>query len=223
MNTSMIKALIWKDWQLNKTYIVGYILLGISASLIMTLPSYAAYYIGQVLLITVLIGSSAHLSISLVITEKKEYQLSFIMGLPINVMDYIISKMVGGLLIYGVCWLVIVVAAILVIDVSALPDGHLPIAIVCCLEVLVATALLLCIGILSGSEPVTILSMVTLNLLFNAFLFFMVSIPEIGENIGSDVASFTPIVFTIIGVEVALIVVITLATIGIKSRQACFM
>jgi hypothetical protein len=219
----MIKALIWKDWQLNKIYIVGYILLGILASLIMTLPSYAAYYIGQVLLITVLIGSSAQLSISSVITEKKEYQLSFIMGLPINVMDYIISKMIGGLLIYGVCWLAIVVATVLVIDISALPDGHLPIAIICCLEILVATALLLCIGILSGSEPITILSMVALNLLFNAFLFFIVSIPEIGENIGNEVASFTPMVFTIIGVEVALIAAIALVTIGIKSRQVCFM
>jgi hypothetical protein len=223
MNISMIKVLVMKDWQLHKTYIVGYILLGIIASLVMTLPSYAAYYIGQVLLVTVLIGSSAHLSISLVITEKKEYQLSFIMGLPINVMDYIVSKMIGGLFIYGVCWLAIVVSAVLIIDISALPDGHLPMAILCSLEILVATSLLLSIGILSGSEPITIISMVTLNLLFNAFLFFMASIPEIGGNIGGDIASFPPIVITIIGVEIALIIAVTLVTLGIKSRQACFL
>ena len=223
MNISMIKALILKDWHLYKTYIMGYILLGIIASVLMAMPSVTAYYTGQVLLATVLIGSSAHLSISSVVTEKKEYQLSFIMGLPINVTDYVTSKMIGGLVIYGTCWLAVVAALVLVIDNSALANGLLPIVIVCCLEILVATALLLSIGILSGSEPVTIISMVVLNLLFNVFLFVMARLPEIGGNLGAEVASFTFTFYTIVSIEIVTIAAIALATIGIKSRQVCFL
>ena len=223
MNIPMIKALVKKDWLLYRRYIVAYSILGIAATFLMIAPSVVAYYIGQVLLVTVLIGASAHISISSVVTEKKEEQLSFIMGLPLNVTDYVISKTLGVLAIYSVCWGVIVATLVFAIDISGLSDGLLPMAIVCSLEILVATALLLSIGILSGSEPITIVSMVVLNLFFNVFLFSMARIPGIGNNLWGDVAVFSPTVFTIIAVEIVLIVSITLGTIGIKSRQQCFM
>ena len=136
MNTLMITKLIIKDWHLFRGYMLGYALLGIISASLMAVSSEVSYYLGVVGLITVLIGASAHLAIVSVVTEKKESQLSFIMALPISPMDYALSKMLGGLAIYLVSWGIIVSATILIIYFSHMPNGMLPMLIICALELL---------------------------------------------------------------------------------------
>jgi len=223
MNTFMITKLIAKDWHLYKEYMLGYALLGIISAGLMTVQSYTVYYLGFIGLITVLIGSSAHLAINIVVTEKKESQLSFITALPISPLDYALSKMLGGLAIYLVSWVIIIIAASLIINFSHLPNGMLPMLIICALEILVATTILLCAGVLTGSMPVTIVTMIVLNLFFNMFIFAVAGIDTIGSNIESATAIFNSSVFAIIAAELCLIAVILGATIFIKSRKACFL
>ena len=223
MNTFMITKLITKDWHLFKGYMLGYALLGILSASLMAVPSGAVYYLGVVGLITVLIGASAHLAIVSVVTEKKESQLSFIMALPINPMDYALSKMLGGLAIYMVSWGIIVTAATLIIHFSHLPNGMLPMVIICALELLVATTVLLCAGVLSGSIPVTIVTMIILNLFFNMFMFAVAGIEAIGSYIQSPTAIFNSTVLNLIGAELIVMAVVIGTTIFVKSRKACFL
>jgi ABC-2 type transport system permease protein len=223
MNTYMITKLIIKDWHLFKGYMLGYALLGIISAGLMTAPSSGVYYLGVVGLITVLIGSSAHLAIVSVVTEKKEHQLSFIMALPVSPMDYALSKMLGGLTIYLVSWGIIVTATILIIYFSHMPNGMLPMLIICALEILVATTILLCAGVLSGSVPVTIVVMIILNLFFNMFMFAVAGIEAIGSHIESPTAIFNSTVFNLIGAELLAIAIVISTTIFIKSRKACFL
>jgi ABC-2 type transport system permease protein len=223
MNTFMITKLITKDWHLYQEYMLGYALLGIIASGLMTVPSSTVYYLGVVGLITVLIGASAHLAINIVVTEKKEYQLSFIMGLPVSPMDYAISKILGGLAIYMASWGVIVMATALIIYCSYLPNGMLPIFVILALEILVATTILLCAGVLTGSVPVTIITMIILNILFNLFLFEVAGIEAIGSHIESSTAVFNSTAVTLMGAELLVIAIVIGTTIFIKSRKACFL
>lgn len=223
MNTFMITKLITKDWHLYKEYILGYALLGIIASGLMTVPSGTVYYLGVVGLITVLIGASAHVAINIVVTEKKENQLSFIMGLPISPMDYTISKILGGLGIYLVSWAAIVIATALIIYFSHMPNGMLPIFVILALEILVATTIVLCAGVLTGSVPVTIITMIILNVFFNLFMFEVAGIEAIGSHIESSTAVFNSTAFTLIGAELLAIVIIIGTTIFIKSRKVCFL
>lgn len=223
MNTFMITKLITKDWQLYKVFMLGYALLGIFAAGLMTVPSATVYYLGLVALITVLIGSSAHVAINIVVTEKKEYQLSFIMGLPITPMDYYLSKIFGGLGIYLVSWGAIVIGTSLIINFSHMPNGMLPMLILCALEILVATTIVLCAGVLSGSVPVTIITMIILNMCFNLFLFEVAGIEAIASHIESPTAIFNSTVFALIGAELLAIAIVIGITIFIKSRKACFL
>ena len=223
MSFSMIFKLINKDWQLYRNYMFIYAALGIVSAAIMALPSEFAYYVGVVMLITVLIGASAHLSISSVLVEKKEYQLSFIMGLPVNVVEYAMSKVLGGMWIYLVCWSIVVAATVGIILFSPMPDGLLPLMLIAAGELLAAMTLLLCIGVLTGSEAVTIVSLVVLNLLFNVFLFSVVKIPGIGEFVQGDVAVFNSSVTAVLAAELLVILLALTLTYLIKSRQACFL
>lgn len=219
----MITQLIIKDWHLYKEYMLGYAALGIISAGLMAVPSGAVYYLGVIGLITVLIGSSAHVAINIVVTEKKEYQLSFIMGLPISPMDYTLSKILGGLGIYLVSWGTIVVAASLIIYFSQMPNGMLPILIICALEILAATTILLCTGVLTASVPVTIITMIILNIFFNMFIFWAAGIEAIGSHIQSPTAIFNTTAIALIGGALLIIAIVIVTTIFIKSRKACFL
>lgn len=223
MNTFMITKLITKDWHLYKDYMLGYALLGIISAGLMVVPSYTVYYLGFIGLITVLIGSSAHLAINIVVTEKKESQFSFITALPIKPLDYALSKIIGGLVIYMVSWGIIVITTVLIIYFSHLPNGMLPMLIICAVEILVATTLLLCAGVLSGSMAVTMVTMIVLNLFFNMFIFAIAGIQSIGSNIESTTAVFNSTVYTLIAAEILIIAIVISTTIFIKSRKACFL
>ena len=224
MNTFMITKLITKDWHLYKNYMLGYALLGIISAGLMTVQYNAVYYLGFMGLLTVLIGSSAHLTINMVVTEKKESQLSFIMALPIGPLDYTLSKILGGLGIYLVCWGIIVMATTLIIYFSHMPNGLLPMLFITALEIFAATTILLCAGVLSGSMPVTMVTMIVLNLFFNTFIFVVAGIETIASNIESPTAIFNSTVFNLISAELLVIVIVIVLspTIFIKSRKTCF-
>lgn len=223
INVSMIAKLIIKDWHLFKIYMLGYALIGIISAVILALPSGTAFYTGVILLITVIIGAGAHVAIVSTVTEKKEYQLSFLMGLPIRPIDYALSKVIGGMAIYMVCWLITVGACVVMIVTTDLPNGLLPLVLISALEVLAATTILLCVGVISGAEGITISVMVAFNILFNLFLFWVSSLPGIGPHIESQVAVFNSTAMGLIFAEILVIVLAIGLTSYVKSRRTCFL
>lgn len=222
INPAMISRLFIKDWQLIQRYMLLYIGLGAFSAFLMSVKNGMAYYTGVVMLVTVLIGACAHVVFVSIVIERKEHQMSFIMGLPINVTDYTLSKLLGGLVAYLLVWTPIVAILLLVIGFSDMPNGLMPMAMITALEILLATTLLLCVAIIFEQEAITIVVMVALNLLFNLFLFSVGQIPEINMHINSDSAVFNATVFAIIGAELVSIILLLVATTYYKSRQACF-
>lgn len=223
MNHSMIFKLTMKDWHLFKHYIGGYVLLGLLSAVVLILPYEFTFYTGVVMIITVLIGSSAHLAITSVITEKKENQMSFMMAMPIDALDYSVSKMIGNLAIYTICWAAVMALTIVLILLSHIPNGLIPMVLLSGMEILVATTIILSIGLLTGSEGITIFVMIVLNVTFNLFLFSVVKLPGIADHISGAVATFNDSVFIVMSIEVALILAIILFTLYVKSRKLCFL
>ena len=74
MNWHIIGKLMVKDWQLFKLFVFIYVGLGVLSAFIMTIQSSFAYYTGVVMMITVLLGASAHIVITTIVIEKKENQ-----------------------------------------------------------------------------------------------------------------------------------------------------
>lgn len=223
LNWQIIGKLIVKDWQLFKLFVGLYIGLGALSAFIMTIQSSFAYYTGVVMMITVLLGASAHIVISIVVIEKKENQMSFIMGLPLSVTDYTLSKVLGGITVYMSCWLPIVAILIGFIMFSHMPNGMVPLVIIVSTEVLVATSLLLCVAIITGHEGITIVVMVIFNLLFNLFLNTVAQLPEINQYIEGDTPVFNSTALSIIGIEIVVLLLSLAFTCYYKSRQACFL
>lgn len=223
MNIHMIWKLVYKDWQLFKWYVVGYVLLGILSAFSLTVPVSFAFHAGVVLLITALLAASAHIAMISIVTERKEYQLSFIMGLPINPAEYAASKLLGSLGIYLMCWLPIVISTVLVVALSNLPNGLLPLILMSATAILVSTTILVCVGLLTKTEAPSIIVMVILNLLFNLFLFAVASLPSVGPHINTATAVFNQEVMLILALELLVLMLTVSTTLYLKARKSCFL
>ena len=223
MNFDMIKKLVVKDWHLLKLYLLGYIVIGLFSIWLLTVPSKVIFNLGAILLITLVIGVACHLVIWSVVIEKKEYRLSFIMSLPIDAMDYALSKLHGGVILFLFPWSVLFFTTLIVIHHSHLPDGMLPFATIMFLELLAAYTFLTAVAVVTLSEAWTIVVMVGQNMMFSVFMMLVGNHPDIGPHTHGEIAQWTPAVITIVQAELFFIVMVLAVATVVKTRSRYFL
>src|SRR5690606_10060187 len=102
-------------------YLVG----GILGLAIFSMPHTYGFYMGCLILMTVMIASGFHMINLTVINEKKEQTLPFIMSLPIRPVDYAMGKLIANLLMFTVPWLMLTLGLVFVTLFGPIPDGLL--------------------------------------------------------------------------------------------------
>ena len=223
MNADMVKRLVLKDWYLQRWFI-GLGLAGgvVSLGLIATATP-AGFYAGSILILTILIGVGAQLSIGGVVGERKSQTLPFVMSLPISARDYTAGKMLASLLIFLALWVPLVAGTLAVILVSPdLPDGVVPFAVIVLAEIFVSSTLLAGVALVSESEAWTVGTMVAGNLFINGFIFAVAR--PLGRNgaFESPTMAWTGPAMVMVAVEFALIGVIVGLTFHFQSRKTHF-
>ncbi|MCW9017893.1 MAG: ABC-2 transporter permease, partial [Kangiellaceae bacterium] len=129
MNLPMIKSLVLKDWRLNRSLLIIYLVSGVVASAVFSIDHKATFYVGLVLIISLFATVGTHLVFTTVIHERKEQTLPFIMSLPVNFRDYTIAKIFANLSLSLFSWGFIAAVIMLVIwNSSNLPNGMIPFA-----------------------------------------------------------------------------------------------
>ena len=223
MNTLLLKRLIVKDWYLQRWAIASGLAGGLLAVALIGSGPAAAGYMGFVLLLAVLIIVGIHLAMTTVLTERKEQTLAFIMSLPISVREYTAAKMIGNLSMFGIAWVALVGASVLVIlGHDALPDGAIPPTIVALGEIFVSTAVVLGVALVSESQGWTMAALIGGNLFCNYFLFLLFRIPEIAAAAkGQAIVWSGPIAWLLLGEAAALVMVVTL-TFVLQNRKTDF-
>lgn len=222
LNHSMIKKLISKDWYLTRKIIALYLAGGIFALSFISLGEWQ-FYIGSVLLITVLIGLGNHQIAVTLIQERKEQTLPFIMSLPISPMDYIIAKMIANMTIFIVPWLLILVGIAVVFLTTPIPDGLLPYSIILCLLMFVNYCVTWSFGTAIASEGSLIFVMVALNCLINPFMYVLGKTPEIANYVKGAEMVWNNTAIGLIAAEVSIIVLALAAALYIQARKKVFL
>lgn len=223
MNTALVKKLIWKDWELHCTIIMMYVLFSLLCLALVAYPSEAAFGVGSILLITVIISLGIHMVMSNVMGERNGQTLPFIMSLPIGVKEYTASKLIGSLLIFAVPWLVGVMAACaLILTRQTLPDGLLPYTVVMLTALLVNACLLLGVSLVTESLGGTIVAIVIGNLGFQAFLFWVSKLPEITRSIRADQVIWNRTALSLLVAEGLAIALILGLTFWFQARKKDF-
>lgn len=183
MNCFMVKRLVLKDWYLQRWAILGSIAAGLVTLGITVSGSKAAFLLGLIALITVIIAIGAHLAVSTIVSERKEQTLSFVMSLPISYREYTAAKILGNLIIFLVPWLTLVLACFaLILLAPGIPHGLLPFVAIMSAEMLLSTCLVVAVALTSESQGWTIGAIMVGNLALNGFGYYVAHIASIARG-----------------------------------------
>jgi ABC-2 type transport system permease protein len=224
MNHSMVKRLILKDWYLQRSMIVGSIAAGLVTLGITVSGGKAAFLLGIIALITVLIAIGAHLAVSTIVSERKEQTLPFMMSLPISYREYTAAKIIGNLIIFLVPWLSLVLASFAIILLApGIPHGLLPFVAIMATEILVSTCLIVAVAVISESQGWTIGAIMVGNLALNGIGYYVAHIPSIAKGMESPSIRWSLAASELLLTEFAAMVLLLGLTFFFQSRKRSFL
>ena len=220
MNTHTIGILFLKDLYLSRRPLFAYFAAGVACSAMSALPQQTLAFAGFVLILTVAIGSGMHLLGELLISEGNDQTRTFILSLPVSVLDYSIAKMAVVLTAFLIPWFTMLASSVVL--TAVLPWGKLgavPVLVVVFLELLAAFTLQLVTAVVTESVGWTVCVMVVCNVFLNLFLVRLFQTPEVDELIKSSELTFTPLIRQVISIELAIIAVALAAALALQTRK----
>ena len=220
MNATMIGHLVRKDWHFQRGPIAAAFALGLVALGMLFSSSQGVFYLGAVLLLTVVISIGIFLSFLTVVQERTQGMMPFVMSLPIGVREYTAAKLAANLLLFIPPWLMLGAGAtVVILQREAVPDGLLPYTLVLLLHVLTGYILTLAAAIITGSEGWTIAVMATINLALQGYVFWSARLADVAATISGPTVSWVPSIRTIAAVELGVVAIVLLATWQWQSRR----
>jgi hypothetical protein len=220
MNTHTIGILFLKDLYLSRRPLFAYFAAGIACSAISVVPHQTLAFIGFILVLTVAIASGMHLLGELLIAEGSEQTRTFILSLPVSLLDYSVAKIAVVLTTFLIPWLTMLACSI--VCTAVLPwgkTGAVPVLVVIFLELLAAFTVQLVTAVISESVGWTVCVLVACNVFLNLFLATLFQEPEVSEQMKSNVPTFGPLLIRIVWIEVAIIVVALAAALALQTRK----
>ena len=223
MNIVMVKHLILKDWFFLRPAILAYLLIGAIATLLLRAGSEGAFFAGSILLITVMITVGIHMVMLTVVTERTEHTLAFVMSLPISPTEYTTAKIVANVVIFLVPWLLLLLGPIaMIMFVPDIPDGLIPFVVVIMGEIFVSYCLLLAVALVSESQGWAIGAIITGNLRFQAFLYWVSHIPGVQAANQSTSLVWDHSIVNILIAEIVTIALLLGVTFMLQGRKRDF-
>lgn len=224
MTTTTLRHWVAKDWALNRLPIAAGLLGAVLALALIAWPSEGLFYLGSVVLITVVIGTGFTIIMVTVVQERTERTLPFVMSMPISVADYTVTKLAANLVLFVVPWLLISLGTVGVILLrSTIPNGLVTYAILLLGELLVGYAIVLGVALVSESMGWTIGAVVITNLGVQGFMYYTARVPEIAATIQTNTVVWsTPATWIVVG-ELTVILLVLIVTWRIQVRKTDFL
>jgi ABC-2 type transport system permease protein len=222
MSNSIMWRLIRKDLYLYRWLIGGALVAGL-ASLVITGLNDMSRTIGFILLLTSIVALGVFIAIYGIMTERKEKTLLFVLSLPISTTQYTVAKVASSLIAFLIPWLVLTVTmVVLTVTIDQALDGRLPFTITMMFFFLANYCVLIAVLLISGTEVWAVVGIVFTNVLVSVYLTTVQRLPGIGEHVDGPIAVWSPTIFTILGLEAAVIVLSLGLTFFIQSRKKDF-
>jgi hypothetical protein len=221
INTS-VKKLVLKDVQLHQKMIAIYLTGGIIGLAIFSMPHSYGFYMGCLILMTVMIASGFHMINLTIINEKKEQTLAFIMSLPIRPIDYALGKLIANLLIFMVPWLMLTLGLAFVTFFGPISDGLLPFLLLISFQLVVNYVVVLSFSIITESEGWSIFFMVIVNLFLNPVIMLLARNPVFYEYFDKDEIVWSQEAGLIFSVQLVITLFALAAVMLLQARRRTF-
>jgi ABC-2 type transport system permease protein len=203
MNAQAIQILFLKDLFLSRWPLFGYLVAGLLSAAFTCLPGEKAGFIGFILMVTVAIAAGIHLIGVLLLAEPLDMTRTFVMSLPVSLLDYSIAKISVVLVAFLIPWLGML--ASLAVYSYVIPEakpGVLAFLVMVFLFMFAGFCLQLVTAVITESVGWTIVVVVLGNVLLNLFLVMLNEQPVIAELANNEVLTWPPIVLQIIAIEI---------------------
>ena len=224
MNTSIIKQLILKDWYFNRLQLLLFSIIALLSLVLFSINSKSTFYIGMVLIISVVVTVGALLIFSSIVNERKNQTLAFIMSLPISFLDYTKAKLISNVTAFVIFWSILVTGILLIIYYNAhLPNGLIPISVIIMGELMVSYILVLAVAFIKESETWTIVVMGTTNVGISLFMFLVSSLSDLGPYIEGPIAIWNSTAISIVIIELILAISLIGIIFYLQSRKKDFL
>jgi ABC-2 type transport system permease protein len=224
MNFNMIKRLIFKDWYLQRLLIPLSLLGGAVAFAILLFGGKAGFMLGLILLITVLVTTSAMLTMNMTVLERKEQTLPFVISLPISYREYTAAKLLGILGSFLLPWSLFMAASFAILALSPThSQGLIPYVAIMGTEVLVSTCLITAVGLITESQGWAITAMMIGNVALNAFGYLVAHLDGVSRYMFGPVVRWTPLAGGLLFAEYATIGFLLGGTFLVQSRKKDFL
>ncbi len=221
MRTSIVKQLVVKDLQIMKLYAIFYWIGGILAIVIAVLGGDASGIVATILFVAALFGAGVH-SAMLIVEERREQTLAFVMSLPISVREYTSAKLISNLLLVGAIWVTLSAASYLIFIGETMPNGTIPFMTIVLVAIFVACIVILATTLIFETITPTIVAMVAANLLTQALLWWISDLHGIRSTIGGQVPVWNNTVLTVLTLQVATVVGLVGVTYYLQSKKTAF-
>lgn len=210
MSRSIVTRLLLKDLHFARHLIIGSIVLGFGCLGLSTLGP-IGFYVGTVSLLCVLIILNIFLVTAGVVNERKERTQLFVLSLPISTSQYMRCKLLFSFLAFFVPWLILTIAAVVVIDVSVIPNGFIPFAVIVLMYLLLYNVLLLSVTLANESTTWNTVVIIFGNISINFVIALLMAWPAVNHSLWGREAVWNTQEIVILAVEVGL----SLVTLGL--------
>lgn len=224
MNAQLIKLFVLKDWFFCRHVMALYVLGGFTAIAIAYFGGDLGLMVGGIALVATVMGIGIHLVFITVVNERKEQTLPFVMSMPLSIQDYTAAKIVANASAFFLPWLILsAVALITVHNWDVIPNGFVPLLTIMLLEMAVCNFIILAAALITESEGWTIAVMAVCNTAFSVVFFLMKGVEGIGEHMSGEIAVWNTTVFSVIALEVLIVVFVLAATFFLQSKKTDFL
>ncbi|MGD0632246.1 MAG: ABC-2 transporter permease [Terracidiphilus sp.] len=222
MNYSMVKSLILKDWYFQRRAILLSLASGAASLAIVAFGGKMGFYLGLLLLITTMICIGATMVMSILVGERENQTLAFVMSLPISYLEYTTAKILSNLLIFVPFWLILVAGSLGLIVAAPTIHGLFAFTVIMAVEILSSTCLMIAVALVTESKGWTIAAMMVGNLAINVVGYIVAHIPAISDGMFGTTIQWRPAATISLAIEFALIVLLLAGAFLIQSRKRDF-
>jgi ABC-type transport system involved in multi-copper enzyme maturation permease subunit len=201
------RKLIAKELYVNRAMIAGGSLAAV-LSVLIALTGKTGFNIGALAWLTTIIAAGVIMSLYGIKNEGKEHVLQFVLSLPLSIGDYVLAKLLGLMAGFLILWCVASAAALLLVLAHPhVPDGLAPYVVLLCVFLLANFTVVLCGAVHARSEALTTAIIVVTNMGVSIFMFTVGPLPGIAAHMWSPTAVWNSTFWTVLGCELAVLVI----------------
>ncbi len=218
---SLVLRLAAKDVYLNRQMMIAVLVAGL-ASLILAGTGNIGYSIGSISFITAVMAFAVVLAMFNIAQERKERGVLFVLSLPLAPQDYVRAKLLGTALTFFIPWVVLTVGALVVVTVTRIPDGLLPMTLLLLVYFLCTFSVMVAVALIVSSDAKTTLWIIITNMSVTLFMVGIGRMPGIGGQEGSATPLWSGPFFAVLAAELTLIVIALAVPLYYHSRKRDF-